>query len=400
MDATTAPAPTPQAMPPAHRDRLRLTAALTSLLVVALGIGWCLGDTLWYFSPGDDRADTSLLSLVPQPVVAGLAVGLGLLGALTALRGRDRPLVAVAAVQVVAFLVLAGDGGVLILMGYLTALVFPLVLVACLLWGAARHRAARIGLGVLAVLGTTAVLTSDLFDGQRLADLGEGLAGGLERHLPPHLVVALFIGHGALWALVGLRARRAERGACTSCGRPGGGRLLVRWAVPVTVLAAACGLPYFLVRLTWLTGSPVGVDAAELETSPGIQVMGFMLGLMGLVAATLTIGLLLPWGRVFPRWIPVVGGRDVPVLFPTLAAGLVGAVMAVAGRAMVQSLIHDRANGEDVQALYLVLIPLPVWGPALMLAAGAYYLRFRGRCEVCGVDEPAPATAEALRAAR
>jgi hypothetical protein len=114
----------------------------------------------------------------------------------------------------------------------------------------------------------------------------------------------------------------------------------------------------------------------ELEAEPGI-----LLGLAGLAGATLTIGLLCRWGRVFPRWMPFVGGRVVPVMFPTLAAGTVGVVMAVAGRSMVQQVIYE---GEPEDWLIVAALPFPIWGPALMLAAYAYYLRYRGRCGQCG----------------
>lgn len=141
--------------------------------------------------------------------------------------------------------------------------------------------------------------------------------------------------------------------------------------VPATILAAACGLPYFLTRLTWLAGNPIGIPQERFETDPGVQAMGLLLGLCGLLAATLTIGLIRPWGRVFPRWLPVVGGRPVPVLFPTLTAAAIGAVMTIAGKSLVHAYIENWADGEEVSVLYLFLLPLPVWGPALLVRPGA-----------------------------
>ncbi|WP_322921722.1 hypothetical protein [Nocardioides renjunii] len=369
---------------PRSLGRARTAAAVTSVLVAAIGAAWFAGDTLWYFAADSDRGSTSLLALVPKRVDATLAVLLGAVGLVAALAAGGRWLVGVAVVQVVAFVLLAGDAGVLLLLAYLTALLFPFALVACLLWGAARHRSARIGLGILLAVGGAAVVGSGIFDGESLRSLGDGLGTGVRRHLAPHLVVTLFVGHGLLWAAIGIRAARSVRHACEACGRPGSGRLLLRWRVPVTLLAAACGLPYFLVRLTWLTGDPFGVDGHAVDAQPGLQLMGFLLGLTGLVAAVLTIGLLRPWGRVFPGWIPVVGRREVPVLFPTLAAGLVGVLMTVAGRSMVQSHLHEAATGGESRALYLFLLPLPVWGPALLLAAAAYHLQHRGPCAGCG----------------
>ena len=168
--------------------------------------------------------------------------------------------------------------------------------------------------------------------------------------------------------------------------------------VPATILAAACGLPYVLSRLTWLAGNPIGIPQERFETDPGVQAMGLLLGLCGLLAATLTIGLIRPWGCVFPRWLPVVGGRPVPVLFPTLTAAAIGAVMTIAGKSLVHAYIENWADGEEVSVLYLFLLPLPVWGPALLVAAWGYYLHARGRCSRCGQGHPAEAPVAVARA--
>lgn len=363
--------------------RLRIAAATSSLLIAGLGLAWCLGDALWYFDRDGERGEISALALVPQIVDAVLFLVLGALGVATALAGRGRTLVAVAAVQALGFAVLAGDVGVLMVLGYLIALAFPVVLVTTLLWGAARSRTAALALGALVVTVGAALAASGRIDATSLRELGNGLGSGVRTNLLPHLVVAAFVAHGLVWAVLGVRTHRSSIDACVSCGRRGAGEGAARWRVPVTLVAAACALPYGLLRLTWLTGSPWGMTDAELEAEPGIRVMGLLLGLAGLAGATLTIGLLRPWGRVFPRWLPRLGGRPVPVLFPTLTAGIVGAVMAVAGRSMVQQYVLDRLDGGSPEGLYLVLIPMPLWGPALMLAAWGYYLHARGTCSAC-----------------
>ena len=375
--------------PPHTRSRLQSWAALTSVLIAALGLAWWFGDVLWRFDNGTSRGDTSLLSLVPQRVVAALFVTLGALGVATAVARPGRRVGAVAAVQIVAFVGLAADMSVLVLLGYLTALAFPLLLVGCLVWGASRSRAAAIGLAALGLIASAALTLSGRIDADALRELGPGLASGLRNNLLPDLVIALFVAHGLVWAVLGVRAVRRQRGACDSCGRDDDAGVFLGWRGPVTLLAAACALPYGLLRLTWLTGMPWGMSDAELEAEPGMRLMGLLLGLAAIAGATLTIGLLRPWGQVFPRWVPRLGGRDVPVLFPTLTAGIIGAVMAVAGRSMVQSFVAGSADGEDPHTAYLFLIPLPLWGPALMLAAWGYYLHARGACAACGAGDAA-----------
>lgn len=363
--------------------RLRIAAATMSFLIAGLGLAWWMGDTLWYFDREGERGEISMLALVPQPVDAALFLVLGALGVATALAGRGRTVVAVAAVQTVVFAMLAGDIGVLMVLGYLVAIAFPVLLVTTLLWGAARSRAAAVGLGVLVVTAGAALAASGRIDATSLRELGEGLRSGASTNLLPHLVVAGCVAHGLIWAVLGVRAHRETLAACVACGRRGAAEPTASWRVPVTLVAVACALPYGLLRLTWLTGSPWGMSEAELDAEPGIRVMGLLLGLAGLAGAALTVGLLRPWGRVFPSWMPRIGGRPVPLLFPTLTAGVVGAVMAVAGRSMVQQYVLDRLDGGSPDAMYLVLIPLPLWGPALMLAAWGYYLHARGTCPAC-----------------
>lgn len=366
-----------------------MAVTLSSLVIVLLGLSWMFGDTFWFFEPHGNREGMSLLTLIPQSVAGAIAISCALVG-LAAVRARGQWFVVLGISQLLLFTVVAGDIGVLIILGYLMALFFPVLLVAALAWGARRSRAARVAVGLIVVGLPVVALVSGAFDAEAWRNLGSGIATGVRTNVLSHLVVAVLIAHGLMWGWAAAAERRTLRSACVACGRseavaPAAGR----WPTPVTLFAAACALPYGLIRLTWLTEWPIGFSKAELEAEPGIRVMGILLGLAGLAGATLTIGLLCRWGRVFPRWMPFVGGRVVPVMFPTLAAGTVGVVMAVAGRSMVQQVIYE---GEPEDWLIVAALPFPIWGPALMLAAYAYYLRYRGRCGQCGrgnLGEPA-----------
>lgn len=359
-------------------------------MIALLGMSWLLGDTFWFFERYGDREGLSLLTLISQEVAGAIAICCALVG-FAALRQRGRGFAWFGFAQLLLFTVVAGDIGVLIILGYLMALCFPVLLVAALAWGARRSRSARVGVGLIVVALPLVVALTGVFDAESMRNLGAGVATGLKNNVLSHLVVAALIAHGLAWGWAAGAERRALRSACVSCGRGAGvAPSAARWATPVTLLAAACALPYGLVRLTWFTDWPIGMPASELEAEPGIRIMGILLGLAGLAGATLTIGLLCRWGRIFPRWMPFVGGRVVPVLFPTLTAGTVGVVMAVAGRSMVQQVIYE---GEPEDWLIVAALPFPVWGPALMLAAYAYYLRYRGACSTCGRGDEAVAVA-------
>jgi hypothetical protein len=85
---------------------------------------------------------------------------------------------------------------------------------------------------------------------------------------------------------------------------------LAAWAVPLTTIPS----------ITWRLGNVlgglgsgdpcvVGAGAPLVEqlyllvVPPGVQ----------LALALLTVGLIRPWGEVLPRWLPLLGGRQVPV---------------------------------------------------------------------------------------
>ena len=178
-----------------------------------------------------------------------------------------------------------------------------------------------------------------------------------------------FVG-GALWLLVALRAtgmRRAQPAAASYVAPRRD------WGCWVTVVAALCPLPYALLRMTWLTPWPTIIDADTLAEQPAMRIFGLSLGFAAIGGAVLTIGLLMRWGSVYPRWVPVVGGRPVSPVWPTVLAVVVGAAVTVAGRSMLQLTYTEDDLLSKVETL--LVLPFPVWGPLLIAAAIAYYRR-------------------------
>jgi hypothetical protein len=159
-----------------------------------------------------------------------------------------------------------------------------------------------------------------------------------------------------------------------------------RWAAHAVPLAV---LPAGLWRILLGLGVPMGFsgELARVYEGPDWVLTPYVivLSLLAEGCALLTLGLVRPWGEVFPRWLPFVGGRTVPVA-GAVAAALLGAVT-------VMWLCVDvmRAwDGPDFMGnpgapqglagwvMALCYAPMLAWGPLLVVVTFAYYRRRRG----------------------
>lgn len=210
----------------------------------------------------------------------------------------------------------------------------------------------------------------------------------------------LCIGGGVLWGGAAVVYGRRITGACLACGRTDGGGWMTadaaaRWGRWATWIAALAPLPYGIVRLAWVCGIPLGVsqefvddlnrDAAE----KGFQYLKYLFGSESIVGGLLTLGLVQRWGEVFPRWVPVLAGRRVPIRLAVVPASLVAILATVAGRVVIGEMIADGGFDLTDWGLDAPALLIPIWGIALGTATLAYYLRRRGPCTACGRGEPA-----------
>jgi hypothetical protein len=150
-----------------------------------------------------------------------------------------------------------------------------------------------------------------------------------------------------------------------------------RWGVVATWTAVAVPLVYAATRYAWALGIPVGFSTEQLRAMeremPGIWWGGAAMATMAVVGSVLTVGLVRPWGETFPRWIPVLGGRRVPVPVAVVPAMVVATAVTSAGLMFTRTVIVDPSrmnlgiNGPAVL--------WPVWGAALAVAALAYRRR-------------------------
>ncbi|GAA5109509.1 hypothetical protein GCM10023339_09700 [Alloalcanivorax gelatiniphagus] len=152
-----------------------------------------------------------------------------------------------------------------------------------------------------------------------------------------------------------------------------GARRIGAWAVAVAVLAP---VTYAVTRLAWAVGIPLGVrDEFLVELGEG-RWAGLGLGLFAMVGALLTLGLVQRWGRVFWSWLPVVGGRAVPVALAVVPGVFVALVVTSGGLAfwgmLLSGHLGDIPGAEQDWAAWAPELLWPAWGVALAVATLAY----------------------------
>lgn len=175
--------------------------------------------------------------------------------------------------------------------------------------------------------------------------------------------------------------------AVTDSGRGRIARLVLRHRTAITVIAAACALPYVLVRATWLTPWPqFGGGAEAFNAEPSMHVMGLVLGFAMLMGGVLTLGLIRPWGERFPRFLAGLGGRAVPVALAVIPASIVSVLFTAAGAEFVFEATGDVGG----TIAFLVMFPFWLWGPLLGLATWGYALHRRSFAAHAATG-PAPA---------
>ncbi|RJL34254.1 hypothetical protein D5H75_07260 [Bailinhaonella thermotolerans] len=241
----------------------------------------------------------------------------------------------------------------------------------------------------------------------------EGVAAPLD--------VALHATGAALLLGAWLAHRRRGRGRCPRCGgahpgavtgrlaRPAPSRAPARVRVAAWLLLGGL-LPWAGVKTVWtLGGGALGVSARDWRTGAGDAAVADATAAAGvdftvLVAAAgafLALGLLYPWGQVFPRWTPFLAGRRVPRALPLVPAWLTALTLAPYGCALLAYAALAAAGvlpppapvppftGPAGLTWMIAFGGLAFAGLGLALLAGAisYTARTRPACE--GVEAPA-----------
>jgi hypothetical protein len=159
-----------------------------------------------------------------------------------------------------------------------------------------------------------------------------------------------------------------------------------RWAVVAAHLVPLTTLPSSLWRIPLAFGFTMGIADAGAFEDPGIGESIYVLSLSLVLEslALLTLGLVRPWGERAPRWIPLIGGREVPVKPVVWTAGLGAlALAAIWGYAFRDfPTLPDAEYTHEAWHVLLVACytPLLLWAPLLLAVTWAYWRRrARGR---------------------
>ena len=229
-----------------------------------------------------------------------------------------------------------------------------------------------------ALFATSALLLLDvvgvLFPGQ-----------GVQVRLVPLLSRAAALTMGVLLGATAEAYRRRWRSACLFCGRTADRVELAqppRWAWWGAYMAiAGC-----LIRL----GAQMAVGVSELQGG-GWSLLGFEAGFL-LAGTALPMALVQEWGRVVPRWVPLLAGRHVPrwlLLGPAgaLACGMTAYFGFTLVKVAVETFTGAWEMGADDLPLAFFWVAVPAyltWGIGLGAASLGYYRVTRPRCRVCG----------------
>lgn len=220
-----------------------------------------------------------------------------------------------------------------------------------------------------------------------LLDVVGGLLPGMGVVFNPLAFVnrAACLAEGILVGATAVAYRRRWRSDCLFCGRRGAGARLAgppRWAWGAAYLAVAGCLARLGAQLA------VGFDGRLL--GGGWSIVAFEAGFL-LAGIVLPLALVHSWGRVLPRWTPLLAGRPVPrwlLLGPAIP--IAGAMIVYFGFTLVMLAGSTLAGGSQgwgslPPAFFWVAVPgYEVWGLGLGAAALAYYRVTRPQCAVCG----------------
>jgi hypothetical protein len=237
-----------------------------------------------------------------------------------------------------------------------------------------RTRGVRVLTGLAALYAVTfLLLVPDIRILQNFAYLFFGYLGLVDA--ATGWMLAAMVG-GVLWAGAAV-ANLAPRDApqLTGVREDRSHVASLSWGRPVTIAAAVLALPYPVVRISWALGLPLGMPAEMIKDADLMLRLGETgLGLLAIGGAILTIGLIRPWGRFFPRWVPGLAARPVPVLLAVVPGAWAAVILSAAGLRLWVWTFQEPVNWSTWGGSAPGLFFLP-WGLTVAAATYAYWRR-------------------------
>jgi hypothetical protein len=169
--------------------------------------------------------------------------------------------------------------------------------------------------------------------------------------------------------------------------RPTTARPVPTWVRRLAHLTPLTVLPSGLWRLPLAFGFSMGMPQSwmDLLDAPGWgSVYVVSLTVLAEALALLTLGLVQPWGERVPRWMPLLGGRRVPVYAAVVPASLGAVSLMVLWTPILWEWTSSGLVGPGVEpggawnaVLFAAYVPLVLWGPLLAVVTAAYWWRRR-----------------------
>ncbi|MFG1653461.1 hypothetical protein ACGFIE_26365 [Micromonospora sp. NPDC049275] len=260
----------------------------------------------------------------------------------------------------------------------------------------ARHPRRRTPL-IVGGVSVAAVIVCVVLDGRMivlLPPLGILPIGWLRADWPTLFQVAMAAG-AALFLLASIDYADGTREHDPQDLRRRRASAWIRTGRIATYVAMACPLPYALIRLAWSRGWAVGAPepfvASLLRNQPENVYIEPTLASFAIGGVVLTSGLLSRWGRLFPRWIPGLRGKVVPMWFPLLLGGSAVVGIFAFGRGLLLGQLGVQLPGQlDTFQLWgepvydraywgaggLGWCLFPLWSVSLAVALAGYYYRY------------------------
>ena len=163
---------------------------------------------------------------------------------------------------------------------------------------------------------------------------------------------------------------------------------IAAYAVPFTALPASAWRIAVVVCHVPLDSGAVQ-DTGNLPSWLSIEVYVLLLSVLSELLAFTAVGLIAGWGEVFPRWLPLLRGRRVPIPAAVIPAALGATVLTLLWTTVFAIFTTGRTlggqplstsnplamHGWHAAVLAICYGPLLLWGPLLAAVTLAYWRR-------------------------
>jgi hypothetical protein len=155
-----------------------------------------------------------------------------------------------------------------------------------------------------------------------------------------------------------------------------------RWAEWAAQATLWCALPSGIWRILFGLGLPAGFTGSQDPRHGPWFVLPYVVALTvaSETLAFLSMGLVRPWGEVWPRWVPFLRGRPVRPLAAIVPAALGSVALTLIWTSAVFGFQvadpdPELPHGAKAVILAACYAPLVAWGPLLAAVTVAYAIR-------------------------